>query len=121
MKSPPNAVKLVMAAICVMIDMKPDRINDPTGSGMMMNDYWGPSKRLLSDMTFLEKLKNYDKDNIAAHIVAKIRKSYVNLEEFNPSVVAKASSAAEGLCMWILAIDKYEKVLKVFVCSHFTF
>ncbi|KAG1698535.1 Dynein heavy chain 7, axonemal [Nymphon striatum] len=113
MKSPPNAVKLVMAAICVMIDMKPDRINDPSGSGMMINDYWGPSKRLLSDMSFLEKLKNYDKDNIPVHIITKIRKSYTNLEEFNPSVVAKASSAAEGLCMWLLAIEKYEKVLKV--------
>ena len=31
MKSPPAGVKLVMAAVCVMRDMKPDKINDPAG------------------------------------------------------------------------------------------
>ena len=33
MKSPPAGVKLVMAAVCVMKDIKPDKINDPSGSG----------------------------------------------------------------------------------------
>lgn len=28
MKNPPDTVKLVMAAVCVMKDIKPDRIND---------------------------------------------------------------------------------------------
>jgi len=27
-------------------------------------DYWGPSKKLLSDMNFLKDLKDYDKDSI---------------------------------------------------------
>ena len=27
-------------------------------------DYWGPSKKVLGDMKFLEGLKEYDKDNI---------------------------------------------------------
>ena len=30
MKSPPAGVKLVMAAVCVMKDIKPDKINDPS-------------------------------------------------------------------------------------------
>ena len=33
MKSPPAGVKLVMAAVCVMKDIKPDKINDPAGTG----------------------------------------------------------------------------------------
>lgn len=33
MKSPPAGVKLVMAAVCVMKDVKPDKINDPAGTG----------------------------------------------------------------------------------------
>ena len=33
MKSPPDGVKLVMAAVCVMKDIKPEKINDPSGSG----------------------------------------------------------------------------------------
>ena len=33
MKSPPAGVKLVMTAVCVMLDTKPDRVPDPSGSG----------------------------------------------------------------------------------------
>ncbi len=65
MKNPPSGIKLVMSAVCVMRDIKPDRIPDPSGSGKKVEDYWGPSKRLLGDMKFLDNLKEYDKDNIA--------------------------------------------------------
>ena len=64
MKSPPAGVKLVMAAVCVMRDIKPDKINDPAGTGQKILDYWGPSKRLLGDLHFIDYLKDYDKDNI---------------------------------------------------------
>lgn len=33
MKNPPSGVKLVMAAVCVMKDIKPEKINDPAGTG----------------------------------------------------------------------------------------
>ena len=64
MKNPPAGVKLVMAAVCVMKDVKPDKINDPSGTGGKILDYWGPSKKILGDMNFLNQLKEYDKDNI---------------------------------------------------------
>jgi dynein heavy chain len=32
---------------------------------------------------------------------------------FNAKRVEKASSAAKGLCEWVLALDEYEKVLRV--------
>jgi hypothetical protein len=35
MKNPPDAVKLVMAAVCVMKGVKPDRINDPATGRMV--------------------------------------------------------------------------------------
>lgn len=65
MTNPPAGVKLVMSAVCVMKDIKPDKVNDPAGTGKKILDYWGPSKKLLGDMTFLQSLKEYDKDNIA--------------------------------------------------------
>lgn len=68
MKNPPAGIKLVMAAVCVMRDIKPDRINDPSGSGKKIEDFWGPSKRLLGDMHFLDSLKEYDKDNIPVRV-----------------------------------------------------
>ena len=64
MNNPPAGVKLVMSAVCVMKGIKPDRINDPSGSGKKIEDFWGPSKKLLADMKFLEGLKEYDKEHI---------------------------------------------------------
>lgn len=43
----------------------------------------------------------------------KIRSEYMTNPDFNPSVVAKASSAAEGLCKWIKAMEVYDRVAKV--------
>jgi dynein heavy chain len=84
MKSPPAGVKLVMEAICVMKDVKPEKvcgkrlgegaerlgpaprqrrvggckqINDPSGSGKKILDYWGPAKKLLADLKFLDSLR----------------------------------------------------------------
>ena len=61
MKSPPAGVKLVMEAVCILKGVKPDRIPDPSGSGKKIEDFWGPSKRVLGDMKFLQSLKEYDK------------------------------------------------------------
>lgn len=33
MKSPPGGVKIVMAAVCVMKEIKPEKVNDPAGTG----------------------------------------------------------------------------------------
>ncbi|CAK81423.1 unnamed protein product (macronuclear) [Paramecium tetraurelia] len=44
----------------------------------------------------------------------KVRHNYVSKkDEFNPKRVEKASSAAKGLCEWVLALDEYEKVLTI--------
>lgn len=61
MKNPPAGVKLVMEAVCILKGVKPDRIPDPSGSGKKIEDFWGPSKRLVGDMKFLQGLKDYDK------------------------------------------------------------
>uniref|UniRef100_A0A6Q2WX96 Dynein axonemal heavy chain 12 n=1 Tax=Esox lucius TaxID=8010 RepID=A0A6Q2WX96_ESOLU len=113
MKSPPSGVKLVMAAVCVMKELKPDKIADPAGTGQKILDYWGPSKKLLGDMNFLRDLKEYDKDKIPVHVMQKIRSEYMTNPDFDPAKVAKASSAAEGLCRWVTAMEIYDRVAKV--------
>ncbi|GAA51425.1 dynein heavy chain 7 axonemal [Clonorchis sinensis] len=113
MKSPPAGVRLVMEAVCVLKGIKPDRINDPGGSGKKIEDYWGPSKRLLGDMKFLENLKAFDKDNIPASIMRVIRERYIPNPDFKPERVAVASTACEGLCKWVIAIDRYDAVAKI--------
>ncbi|KAI9331944.1 dynein heavy chain and region D6 of dynein motor-domain-containing protein [Obelidium mucronatum] len=113
MKSPPSAVKLVMEAICIMKGIKPARIKDPGGSGKMVEDFWGPAQKLLSDSHFLQGLRTYDKDNIDPKIIEKIRKTYTCNPDFDPNIVKNSSGAAEGLCKWVRALDKYDVVAKV--------
>ena len=51
-----------------MRDAKPEKIADPSGKGEKILDYWGPSKKLLGDMNFLQSLQTYDKDNISVSV-----------------------------------------------------
>ncbi|KAJ1517722.1 Dynein heavy chain 7, axonemal [Coelomomyces lativittatus] len=111
MKNPPSGVKLVMEAICIMLDVKPARVKDP--GGKMVEDFWSPAQKVLADSKFLQNLKGYDKDNIPVKIIQKIRKEYIPNPEFDPNVIKNASTAAEGLCRWVRAMDSYDEVAKV--------
>ncbi|KAH9276392.1 hypothetical protein BASA83_001085 [Batrachochytrium salamandrivorans] len=113
MKNPPDGVKLVMEAVCVMKDIKAEKIPDPSGSGRMVLDYWKPSLKMLGDPQFLNSLKSFDKDEIPAHVIKKIRQTYIPNPEFKPEKVRNASSAAEGLCSWIGAMEAYDRVAKI--------
>ncbi|XP_074111940.1 dynein axonemal heavy chain 7 [Cotesia typhae] len=112
MKNPPDTVKLVMAAVCVMLGVPAERVIDPV-TGRKSMDFWGPSKRVLGDMNFLQNLKDYDKDNIPPSLMQVVKKTYMIDKSFMPHIVAKASSAAEGLCKWVRAMVSYDEVAKV--------
>ncbi|RZF36882.1 hypothetical protein LSTR_LSTR004570 [Laodelphax striatellus] len=113
MKNPPNIVRLVLEAVCVMKGIKSERKPDPKGSGKMIEDFWAPSQKLLGDLKFLEGLKMYNKDNIDPAIMKKIREKYIRDRDFDPSVVKKVSNACEGLCRWVRAMEVYDRVIKI--------
>ncbi|NXH72361.1 DYH3 protein, partial [Hydrobates tethys] len=113
MQNPPGPVKLVMESICVMKGTKPERKPDPSGSGKMLEDYWGPSRKILGDLKFLESLKTYDKDNIPPATMKRIRERFIDHPDFQPSVIKNVSSACEGLCKWVRAMEVYDRVAKV--------
>ncbi|XP_037670654.1 dynein heavy chain 3, axonemal isoform X2 [Choloepus didactylus] len=113
MQNPPGPVKLVMESICVMKGLKPERKLDPSGSGKMIEDYWGVSRKILGDLKFLESLKTYDKDNIPPVIMKRIRERFIDHPEFQPAVIKNVSSACEGLCKWVRAMEVYDRVAKV--------
>ena len=46
MQNPPYLIRFVMEAICVMKGVKPERKPDPNGAGKMVEDFWGPSKKV---------------------------------------------------------------------------
>jgi dynein heavy chain len=113
MGKPPAGVMLAMQAVQVMLQMKPDKKNDPDTPGKKIDDWWAPAVRLLNTGTLLTTLKEYDKDNIDPKVIEKIRKDFKTNEAFTPAQIAKASSAAEGLCKWVLAMESYDRVAKI--------
>ena len=68
---------------------------------------------MLGDMHFLDGLKEYDKDNIPSPIIRKVRDKYISNVDFNPDFMKNVSSACEGLCKWVRAIETYDQVAKV--------
>eukprot|EP00946_MAST-07B_sp_MAST-7B-sp1_P002765 g2765.t1 len=113
MKSPPGGVRLTMEAVCILMNVKPEKIKDPNGGFKKVNDYWGPSKKkLLGDTKFIKKLLKYKKDEVPEKIVNAVA-PYTKYEEFKPEVIIKASGAAAGLCKWVHAIYKYVLVSRM--------
>ncbi|CAF0812566.1 unnamed protein product [Didymodactylos carnosus] len=112
MRHPPAPVKTVMEAICILLGQPPERVVDPA-TGKRIDDYWRTSVKVLTNVNFLRSLINYDKDNIPAAYMKKIRQEYVTKPDFQPSAVEKVSLACKGLAEWALAMDKYDVVAKV--------
>ena len=65
----------------------------------------------MMEMNFLDRLKNYDKNNIPDNILKKLR-TYTTKQDFDPAIVGPKNSASKSLCMWCKAIDNYSKVVK---------
>ena len=95
--NPPNAVRVVMEAVCILLGEEPK---------------WENSKKLLGRSDFMELLTGYDKDNIAEAKLKKLRKNYINEAEMQPDIVQKVSKAGLGLCLWARAMDVYADVAK---------
>ncbi|TNJ27740.1 IAD-4 Dynein heavy chain [Giardia muris] len=110
--SPPYGVKLVMEAVCQFFGVKGNRMADKDKPGQYIEDYWDPSKKLLSDPRgLLDKLLNYDRDNIKPDVIKKIQK-YIVDPEFVPKEIEKKSKAAMAMCSWVHAMNKYYHVAK---------
>nr|KAJ3421411.1 Dynein heavy chain 1, axonemal [Polyrhizophydium stewartii] len=106
MQRPPEGVKLVIEAICIMKGIKPKKV-DGDKPGKKIDDYWEPGRALLADpQKFLDSLMNFDKDNIAESTVQRI-KPYIDSPEFQVSVISRVSKAATSMCQWVRAMEKY--------------
>lgn len=106
MQRPPEGVKLVIEAVCIMKGIKPKKI-DGDKPGKKVDDYWEPGKALLADpQKFLDSLLNFDKDNISESTIQKI-KPYIDSPDFQVSVISRVSKAATSMCQWCRAMEKF--------------
>ena len=61
MRNPPEGVKLVMAATCIMFSLPPKMVADPNKVGKKIPDYLEQSAKLLSDPSkVMDMLVTYD-------------------------------------------------------------
>jgi len=94
---PPQAVVTVFEAVCILLGQKPT---------------WDSAKKLLSDCSFLGKLLCFDKDNIPAVVIEKLQR-YIDSDDFVPDRIRMCSHAAAAMCMWVRAMDTYDRVRRI--------
>uniref|UniRef100_A0A8C4NSC2 Dynein, axonemal, heavy chain 1 n=1 Tax=Dicentrarchus labrax TaxID=13489 RepID=A0A8C4NSC2_DICLA len=111
MQRPPQGVKLVIEALCIMKGIKPKKVPGEK-PGTKIDDYWEPGKGLLQDPAkFLDSLFKYDKENIPDNVINLVQ-PYIDNEEFQPASIAKVSKACTSICQWVRAMHVYHFVAK---------
>jgi dynein heavy chain len=116
LKQPTTSIKLIMEAICILKSVKPDRLPDSGAGGKMIDDYWGPSKRLLGDQRFVSDLAVFEKDDINPKTMKLLREKYLSNSEIDPEVskqnIGTGDAVIASLYKWLIAIESYDKVAK---------
>jgi dynein heavy chain len=99
---PPERVRIVVEAVLVLLGVK--------------DVSWNSCKAVMGRSDFLSSLRTYNKDDVPEKVIRTLQKNYLNTtdkdKEFTPENIAKASTAAKSLCLWVRAIDNYNAVAK---------
>jgi dynein heavy chain len=111
MKTPPAGVILTAQAMCIMFEVKPVKVAAADGKGKEDNYWEAAKKELLVDPRLLDRMVNFDKDNIPDQVISKVTPLY-NDPEFEPEKIKKGSLAAMGICKWVRAMVVYSAVAK---------
>ena len=75
---------------------------------------WAAGKKFMGNVdAFLKSLLNFDKDNIPVNCVDACEKEYISNPNFSPDNIRSKSSAAAGLCGWVVNICKYFRIYQV--------
>uniref|UniRef100_F6QQT7 AAA+ ATPase domain-containing protein n=1 Tax=Xenopus tropicalis TaxID=8364 RepID=F6QQT7_XENTR len=100
--NPPVAVTNVTAAVLVLLS--------PNGK-IPRDRSWKASKVLMSKVDeFLQNLITFEKEHIHDAVVKALKDEYLSDPEFNPEFVRMKSSAAAGLCAWVINIIRFHEV-----------
>ncbi|NWY46905.1 DYH9 protein, partial [Sylvia atricapilla] len=99
--SPPAAVSNVTAAVMVLT---------APGGRIPKDRSWKAAKVAMARVDgFLDSLIKFNKENIHENCL-KALQPYLRDPQFNPEFVATKSSAAAGLCSWVLNIVRFHHV-----------
>lgn len=67
----------------------------------------------MADINFLNKLRAYDKENIAAPILVRAKAIMADKKEFNVEKITNSSKAAGGMAKWCVALVRYSDAIKI--------
>merc|ERR1719326_2895574 len=93
---PPDMVMKTMCAVMTVMEKTPS---------------WAQAKTELNDTNFLNRIKNFDKDNITNATLRKMEKNTKD-PNFTPKLVQNVSAAAGALCQWVHAMKIYAEVYR---------
>jgi dynein heavy chain len=74
MRNPPNAVRLCMEAVCILLGEAPTRVKQDNKSEKYKLDYWPTALKIFSDLHFLQRIRGFQKDKVPPHIIKLIRR-----------------------------------------------
>eukprot|EP00742_Colponemidia_sp_Colp-10_P013019 GILJ01014677.1.p1 GENE.GILJ01014677.1~~GILJ01014677.1.p1 ORF type:complete len:1857 (-),score=367.35 GILJ01014677.1:73-5070(-) len=111
--NPPERMKKVIEALCIVLNIKPNEKRDTMGRKEV--DYWTPTKtKVMADIEqFKNTLIDYDKENMDPEIFEKKIIPYIKDKNFTPESVKDISMALVGVCQWVKAMETYYRVLKI--------
>lgn len=109
---PSAGVVLVIKTLCMLFDIKPDKVRGATAKEGVELNYWDPAKKKLLTPKLLKNCMAYDKDKMDPEIVANI-KEFTESQEYSEAELKKASKAALGLGNWVKAMVAYDEAMKI--------
>lgn len=110
MLNPPKALIPVGNVLCIFWNRTPaTKIDDPLGSGKKVPDWWKETIAIMSQMSFLQDLMDYDDKSITQQLIDKIS-PFLDKPEMTPDALAGASSVASNLAKWMFAMKQVYEV-----------
>jgi len=77
---------------------------------------WKSIRDVITDTNgFIERLKNYKVMEAPESLFVKVRNNYISKPEFDIADIKKKSVAASYMAMWVMAVNRYQAVVKVVV------
>ena len=81
--------------------------------------FQSPRPLQLQAQTLLSTTIMTTQDNIPADIMKNLRNTYLTNPDFDPEKIKYISGACEGLCRWMLAIEKYDVCVCIIPISNY--
>ncbi|GJN87844.1 hypothetical protein Rhopal_000799-T1 [Rhodotorula paludigena] len=97
MANPPEAVKLSMEAVCILLGHRIDS--------------WKAVQAILRSDSFISNIVNFDTASMSRALRDKMRNEYLSRPSFNFETVNRASKACGPLVKWVMAQVNYSSIL----------